>query len=120
LKNSRTSIDGHIRISDLVFSLTRQCNAFCNHCCNDDGPKRKGVIDLSSVREWVADFSELVPYCRSAGFTGGEAFLRFQEMLTAHRLLDEHGRKSAVSFSADQRYNSLNMQISPRSGILAD
>ncbi len=88
---------GHVRIYDLVFSLTRQCNAFCDICCNDDGPSKKGVIDTSYARQWIKDFSEYVPYCKTAGFTGGEVFLRYNEMLDIHRHLFEFGFRTSIT-----------------------
>ncbi|MBO9129015.1 radical SAM/SPASM domain-containing protein [Bacillus sp. 165] len=92
-----TSINGHIKIHDLVFSLTRQCNAFCDFCCNDDGPLKKGVIDPEYAKQWIKDFVEYVPYCRTAGFTGGEVFLRYQEMEKIHEYLHEYDFKTSIT-----------------------
>jgi hypothetical protein len=45
---NKTSVEGHVRIDDLVFSLTRQCNALCDHCCNDDSPQKKVSVTASA------------------------------------------------------------------------
>lgn len=97
LQLTETSIRGHVRIQDLVFSLTRQCNAFCDICCNDDGPSKRGAIDITNVRQWIRDFSEYVPYCKTAGFTGGEVFLRYAEMLEIHRHLNDFGFITSIT-----------------------
>lgn len=94
---TETSPEGHVRIQELVFVLTRQCNALCDICCNDDGPTKQGVIDQAFVGEWIEDFAEYVPYCRTAGFTGGEVFLRYPEMLNIHGHLNEFGFKTSIT-----------------------
>lgn len=93
----QTSINGHVRIHDLVFSLTRQCNAFCDFCCNEDGPHKRGVIDPKAAKQWIKDFAEYVPYCRTAGFTGGEVFLRYREMAEIHQTLHEYGFTTSIT-----------------------
>lgn len=93
----QTSVNGHVRIHDLVFSLTRQCNAFCDFCCNEDGPDKRGVIDPDAARQWIDDFAAYVPYCRTAGFTGGEVFLRYDEMERIHRHLHEYGFQTSIT-----------------------
>lgn len=93
----KTSIDGHVRIDDLVFSLTRQCNALCDHCCNDDSPKKKGVIDITNAEQWIRDFVLYVPYCRTAGFTGGEVFLRYKEMYALHEMLAPYNFVTSIT-----------------------
>jgi hypothetical protein len=80
-----------------VFSLTRQCNAFCDFCCNEDGPHKRGVIDPEAAKQWIRDFAAYVPYCRTAGFTGGEVFLRYKEMEEIHRTLYEYGFKTSIT-----------------------
>jgi MoaA/NifB/PqqE/SkfB family radical SAM enzyme len=92
-----TSINGHVCINDLVFVLTRQCNALCDFCCNEDGPHKQGVIDPEAAKAWIADFAAYIPYCRAAGFTGGEVFLRYREMELIHESLFEHGFNTSIT-----------------------
>lgn len=91
------SINGHIAIHELIFSMTRQCNAFCDICCNSDGPHKSDVINTTYVEKWIQDFVNYIPYCKWAGFTGGEAFLRYNEMLEIHKILYKYGFSTSIT-----------------------
>lgn len=93
----KPSIDGHVRINDLIFVLTRRCNAFCDFCCNEDGPHKRGAIDPKAARDWIKEFAEYIPYCRRAGFTGGEVFLHYKELEDIHAILAEYGFVTSIT-----------------------
>lgn len=89
--------DGHLKINAITFVMTRRCNAFCDFCCNDDGPSKKGIICPDIARVWIDDFVSYIPYCRSAAFTGGEPFLCFREMLSIHEHLARYEFKTNIT-----------------------
>jgi MoaA/NifB/PqqE/SkfB family radical SAM enzyme len=93
---NKMSFGGQIPIQDLVFVMTRQCNAFCDICCNEDSPSKKGVMDTAFAHQWIEEFAELVPGCRTASFTGGEVFLCYPEMMDIHEQLFEYGFRTSI------------------------
>jgi MoaA/NifB/PqqE/SkfB family radical SAM enzyme len=92
-----TSNNGHIRVHDLIFVLTRRCNALCDFCCNDDGPHKHGAIDPESAKAWIRDFAAYIPSCRTAGFTGGEVFLYYNELAAIHESLSAYGFTTSIT-----------------------
>lgn len=74
----------------LGLNVTMQCPLRCDFCCYSCHPKRTERMPLELALDLVEQASELGVFS-GAGFTGGEPFLWFDELLVTGELLREKG-----------------------------
>lgn len=64
----------------LSLQLTWGCNAACRHCMVSGGPGRTRAIPTDEAKR-IIDALDHLPLTRFVGFTGGEAFLCYDQLL---------------------------------------
>lgn len=74
-----------IRISSLAFLLTFQCTARCGMCCFGCSPEREETMPVEKIKKIIDDAKryrdERYPDLRTVGISGGEPFLRYDDLL---------------------------------------
>ena len=85
-----------MRYDSLGLILTNKCNAVCDHCCFSCSPAETKVLPSSFVFSCIKD-SKNIPEITQIGFSGGEPFLIYDNVLEYVSLLQETGRGAAVT-----------------------
>lgn len=86
-------------ISIITILLTYRCPAACDHCVFESGPKNKTQLDMEVAFKLVEAASRQSPP-PVLGFSGGEPFLRLDEMRALARFAAERGMPSEVISSS--------------------
>ena len=77
------------------FLITLKCNAACQHCCFESGPKRTESMTRDQALSYVRQVAE-VGYLRGISITGGEAFLDYALLRDVIREAGTHGLSARV------------------------
>lgn len=85
-----------MRYDSLGLILTNKCNAVCDHCCFSCSPAETKVLPSSIVFSCIKD-SKNIPEITQIGFSGGEPFLIYDNLLEYVSLVQETGRGATVT-----------------------
>lgn len=83
------------RIGSLAFVLTFQCTARCGMCCFGCSPERKETIPVEKIETIIDEAKkyrdEKYPDLKTVGYSGGEPFLRYDDLLHLVKFAHERG-----------------------------
>ncbi len=74
----------------LGIALTRKCTARCRICCFECSPQQTEELDGELVLRMIQEAAG-IPEIKKIGFTGGEAMLREELLLTCIRRTKQYG-----------------------------
>lgn len=80
----------HILPRTLTLITTYRCTAACEHCCFECTPKSEGTLSLDDMIEAV-DAAASLGSIRTVVFSGGECFLKFEDLRQAIVRATTHG-----------------------------
>jgi hypothetical protein len=96
---SGTELVNRDRISIITVLLTYRCPASCDHCVFESSPRNKVKVDINVAKRVIEAAVRQVPP-PVLGFSGGEPFLRLQEMQELASFAAERGMPSEVVSSS--------------------
>ena len=80
----------HIEPNKLAFILTNKCTAECDICCFSCSPKNNTFQSLDRIKSLIIDASKRKSIS-TVGFSGGEPFLAYKELLEATQFAHQFG-----------------------------
>lgn len=83
----------------LTVLTTSRCNAACDHCCMNSGPRRKEKLTTEQIRAVIDDLHEASPL-ELVIFAGGEPTLLRDDLLDAIAYVDSLGLVSRLVTNA--------------------
>jgi hypothetical protein len=98
-KLAATELANRDRISSITILLTYRCPASCDHCVFESSPRNKAKVDVDVARRFIEAASRQSPP-PVVGFSGGEPFLRLEEMRELVVFAASHGMISEVISSS--------------------
>ena len=78
----------------LGIALTRKCTARCRMCCFECSPQQTEELDGELVLRMIQEAAG-IPEIKKIGFTGGEAMLREELLLTCIRRTKQYGMQAS-------------------------
>ena len=80
----------------LGIALTRKCTARCRICCFECSPQQTEELDGELVLRMIQEAAG-IPEIKKIGFTGGEAMLREELLLTCIRRTKQYGMQASLT-----------------------
>ena len=103
--------------SNIEIVVTSRCNIKCRHCIYDCQPFSTEKLSKFVIKDLVRQ-AAMLNSLRSVIFTGGEAFLEYENLVESIALCEELGLESSVvtngfwalnSYISKQKLKKLNM-----------
>lgn len=82
----------NIPYKTLAFTLFNTCNASCSMCCFECTPQSDDVLDISRVKEYIAE-SASIDEIKTISFTGGEPFLKYKSLVELVKYASYHSKR---------------------------
>lgn len=80
----------------MTILCTYQCTAACKQCCFESSPKLKGGLDGDVIRTRITEAKQEFPHLGLVVFSGGEAFLLKDELITSVAHATSLGLKTRI------------------------
>ena len=71
--------------------LTYTCNAQCADCYVNSGPRKRGVLPLGDLRDYLRELKQLGLDGRALHFGGGEPFYHYQHLIACLEVARQEG-----------------------------
>lgn len=71
--------------------LTYACNAACADCYENSGPRKRGVLPLEDLREYLRELKRLGFTGHTLHFAGGEPFYHYRHLIGCFEVAEQEG-----------------------------